>query len=312
MTTALPAFDFPPLPYAEWAVTKNTLHLFAQVVGKARLKAHPKLNHWWHVTFYLSPRGFSTRSIPWGGEAFEIEFDLIRHQLIVSDSRGASERFDLPGLSVTDFYQQLFEALARLGIEAEILPRPYGIKHTTPFAEDQEARAYDRDAVHRFWRILLQSGNILERFRGRFLGKSTPVHLFWHSFDLALTRFSGHAAPPLTGGLPSDREAYSHEVISVGFWAGDEEFPMPAFYSYTYPEPEGLKETPLKPAAAFWGDRHGSALAILKYDDLRGTGNPEETLLDFLDSAYQAGAHKAGWPMAELNLPAGGRIAVSD
>jgi hypothetical protein len=295
-----PPLELPALPLEEWEDSKDTLHLFVQIVGKVRLRLHPKLNHWWHVTLYVSPRGLTTRAIPYGGASFEIALDLIEHALHIATSHGEARSFPIDSLSVAQFYERLFGALAELGIEARILARPYEHKSQIPFAKDDQHKAYDRERVQRYWRILVEVGNTLETFRGRFLGKSTPVHLFWHSFDLTLTRFSGRPAPEMTGGSASDREAYSHEVISFGFWAGDQNLRAPAFYSYTYPEPEGLKSEPLRPAAASWIDQRGSALALLIYDDLRAGPDPRAALLDFFQSAYEAGARRAGWDRAAL------------
>ncbi|HET6520493.1 MAG TPA: DUF5996 family protein [Geminicoccaceae bacterium] len=298
-----PPLDLPPLPLEAWAGTKDTLHLYAQIVGKVRAALHPKLNHWWHVTLYVSPRGLTTRAVPYGGGAFEVAFDLIDHALGVTTSRGGQRAFPLAGLTVADFHGRLFDALAELGIEARIRPEPYEHESKVPFPDDRAARPYDAAYVHRFWRALVQADGVLREFGGRFLGKQTPVHLFWHSFDLALTRFSGRAAPPMTGGTRADREAYSHEVVSFGFWAGDRSFAEPAFYSYTYPEPAGLAEEPLRPGAAFWADRNGSALAVLRYEDVRGAADPRGALLEFLEGAYRAGARRAGWPVDELRTP---------
>jgi hypothetical protein len=299
-TTPRAPLELPALALDDWEDSKDTLHLFVQIVGKVRLRLHPKLNHWWHVTLYVSPRGLTTHTIPYGGEAFEIAFDLIDHVLRVTTSRGAERSFPLGSLSVAQFHDRLFETLGALGIEASILARPYEHKSQIRFAEDDQHAAYDPDYVHRYWRILVAVGNVMEEFRGRFLGKQTPVHLFWHSFDLALTRFSGRPAPEMEGGSASDREAYSHEVISFGFWAGDQNVRAPAFYSYTYPEPEGLSTEPLRPAAAAWNHQRGSALALLMYDDLRSTTDPRAALLDFFQSAYEAGAGRARWDRAAL------------
>jgi hypothetical protein len=300
MAMTPPPLELPPLPLDEWEDSKDTLHLFVQIVGKVRLRLHPKLNHWWHVTLYVSPRGLTTRAIPYGGASFEIAFDLIEHVLRITTSRDEERSFPIDSLSVAQFYERLFAALAELGIEALILARPYEHKSQIPFAEDHEHEAYDRERVQRYWRILVGVNNTLETFRSRFLGKRTPVHLFWHSFDLALTRFSGRPAPEMTGGSASDREAYSHEVISVGFWAGDQNLRAPALYSYTYPEPDGLKAEPLRPASASWIDQRGSAMALLMYDDLRAERDPRAALLDFFQSAYEAGAKRAGWDRSAL------------
>ena len=294
---------FPPLPLAEWKATKNTLHLYLQIVGKIRLKLFPRQNHWWHVTFYVSPRGLTTRPIPYGLGNFEIEFDFIEHQLKISRHDGERKSFALrDGLTVADFYQQVFENLAALGIETEIQAVPYEAASKIPFAEDTENKSYDREYVEQFHRILTSVNDILEEFRGRFIGKSTPVHLFWHSFDLALTRFSGKQVPPREGAGTVEREAYSHEVISFGFWAGDDNVPAPAFYSYTAPEPENLIDEKLNPEAAIWNTDKG-AMAILTYDDALKTENsPRRAILEFLESAYQAGAKRAGWDLDKLTL----------
>ncbi len=287
---------FPEIPLEAWRATKNTLHLYLQIVGKIRLTLHPRINHWWHVPLYVSPRGLTTRTIPHKGGSFEVEFDFRGHELRIHTSDGRSEDFALyDGLSVADFYSSIFSNLAKLGIEANIKAVPYEAPSTTPFAEDTENCSYDKEYVERFHKTLVAVDDVLEEFRGRFIGKSTPVHLFWHSFDLALTRFSGKRVTPREGAGMVEREAYSHEVISFGFWFGDDNIPAPAFYSYTAPEPAGLADEPLAPASASWQEANGSHMALLMYEDVRTSGNPRETALDFLESAYQAGAKSAGW-----------------
>ena len=293
---------FPPLPLAEWKATKNTLHLYLQIVGKIRLALFPRMNHWWHVTFYVSTRGLSTRPIPYGGGNFEIEFDFLEHKLRISTSDGERREFALEdGLTVAEFYGKVFENLKSLGIETKIWAVPYEAPSKTPFAKDTENRSYDKKYVERFYRILVGVNDIFEEFRARFAGKSTPVHIFWHSFDLALTRFSGKEAAVRAEAGVVEREAYSHEVISFGFWAGDDNVPAPAFYSYTAPEPNGLTDEPLRPAKAFWDTTKG-AMAILMYDDARDTEDPRETILEFLESAYRAGAKRAGWETEKFEL----------
>jgi hypothetical protein len=293
---------FPEMPLDAWRPTKNTLHLFCQIVGKIRLVMHPRINHWWHVPLYVSPRGLSTRTIPYSGGNFEIEFDFREHALKIYTSDGAIEDFALyDGLTVADFYSSLFSNLAKLGIEPGIRPIPYEAPSTTPFPEDTENRSYDKEYVERFHQILVAVDDILQEFRGRFLGKSTPVHMFWHSFDLALTRFSGRAAPIRDGANRVEREAYSHEVISFGFWFGDDKtVPAPAFYSYTAPEPAGLADEALTPATAKWAESNGAHLAVLLYDDVRTGTDPRMTILDFLESAYRAGAKRADWNIEDL------------
>jgi hypothetical protein len=296
--------SFPEMPLDAWRPTKNTLHLYCQIVGKIRLAMHPRLNHWWHVPLYVSPRGLTTRPIPFRGGNFEIEFDFRDHALKISTSDGRTEDFALyDGLTVADFYQSLFSNLAKLGIEPAIRAIPYEAPSTTPFAEDVENKSYDKTYVERFHQIQVAVDDILEEFRGRFLGKSTPVHMFWHSFDIALTRFSGKTAPIRDGANRVEREAYSHEVISFGFWFGDDKtVPAPAFYSYTAPEPTGLADEPLTPASATWADSNGAHLALLMYDDVRKLPDVRTIVLEFLESAYQAGAKRAGWNTEELRI----------
>jgi len=287
--------SFPEIPLAAWRPTKNTLHLWLQIVGKIRLATHPRLNHWWHVTSYVSPRGLTTRGIPYQGEIFEIEFDFVDHKLLIRTSTGETEDFSLyDGLTVADFYDSIFKNLSKLDIDTKIKPIPYEAPSTTPFPDDIENKSYDREYVERFHKTLIEVNEIFEEFRGRFDGKSTPVHMFWHSFDLALTRFSGKQVEPRAGAGMVEREAYSHEVISFGFWFGDDNVPAPAFYSYTPPEPAGLTRESLMPSAAKWDTSKG-AMAILMYEDARNTPDPRESIYSFLESAYRAGAKSAGW-----------------
>ena len=290
------------MPLEEWRPTKNTLHLYLQIVGKIRLAVHPRVNHWWHVPLYVSPLGLTTRSIPFAGGNFEIEFDFRDHQLEIRTSDGGAEDFALyDGLTVADFYSSVFANLAKLGIEPKIWARPYEAPSTTPFAEDRDNKSYDKKYIERFHQILVAVDDIFEEFRGRFTGKSTPVHLFWHSFDLALTRFSGRLAPQMPEANMVTREAYSHEVISFGFWFGDDKpdsVAAPAFYSYTAPKPDGLGKEPLQPEKAFWTPDGG--MALLMYDDIRELPNARAAILDFLESAYQAGGKRADWPLSDL------------
>jgi hypothetical protein len=304
-TTATSVIEtFPPMPLDEWRPTKNTLHLYLQIVGKIRLTMHPRINHWWHVPLYVSPLGLTTRAIPYNGGNFEIEFNFRNHQLEMRTSGGSHEDFALyDGLSVADFYSSLFSNLAKLGIEPKIWARPYEAPSTTPFADDRENKSYDKEYIERFHHILVAVDDILEEFRGRFTGKSTPVHLFWHSFDLALTRFSGRPAPPMPEANMVTREAYSHEVISFGFWFGDDKpnsVAAPAFYSYTAPKPDGLENEPLQPEKAFWTPDGG--MALLMYDDIRELRNARKVILDFLESAYQAGGKRANWPVESFKI----------
>lgn len=297
---------FPEIPLEIWRPTKDTLHLFCQIVGKIRLAIHPPINHWWHVPLYVTPHGLSTRTIPYSGGNFEIEFDLITHRLVISTNTGGEEDFGLyDGLTVADFYSSVFANLAKLGIEPNIKPIPYEAPSTTPFPDDIENKSYDKEYVRRFHQTLVTVDGILNEFRGRFLGKSTPVHMFWHSFDLALTRFSGKKVMPREGAGLVEREAYSHEVISFGFWFGDDKVPAPAFYAYVAPEPGGLAEEPLSPSSAQWAESNGAHLAMLMYEDVRKSDNPNGVVLQFLESAYQAGAKRSGWDATGLELKSG-------
>jgi hypothetical protein len=290
------------MPLDAWRPTKNTLHLYLQIIGKIRLKLHPRINHWWHAPLYVSPRGLTTRTIPFQGGNFEIELDFHDHELKIRTSSGEYEDFALyDGLTVADFYQSLMANLEKLGIVPRIWAVPYEAPSKTPFAEDHENGSYEKEYVERFHAILVAADEIFEEFRGRFTGKSTPVHLFWHSFDLALTRFSGRPAPNRPEAGLVEREAYSHEVISFGFWFGDDNVPAPAFYSYTAPEPAGLAELPLQ-AGAKWQEANGSHMALLMYDDVRQRPDARSEVLDFLESAYQAGAKAAEWDVDSLAL----------
>lgn len=287
---------FPPLPLEEWRDSKQTLHLYAQIVGKIRMELTPHQSHWWHVPLYVTSRGLGTRTIPYRNHPFEISFDLLDHKLIVTSSRGNREAFDLyDGLSVSEFYERLFAILKELGIEVRIKATPYDQPIDTSFPEDKDHHRYDKEYVRRFWRILTQLDRLFQVFNRDFRGKICPIQLYWHSFDLAVTRFSGKSAPAMEEAGRVDREAYSHEVISFGFWAGDENIPDAALYSYTFPAPENLDQAPLKPEEAFWTEQRGSPMALLMYEDVRNADDPEQAVLDFLNSAWQAGIDKAGW-----------------
>ena len=292
----------PPLPLEDWESTKVTLHLWAQIVGKIRMAASPPRNHWWHVPLYVDVRGLTTRRIPSGpGASFQIDFDFVEHRLVVRTSDGALESFELhDGLSVAGFDESLHAVLRQLGIDVAIDERPFGVPITTPFPVDESHAAYDADAVERFWHILGWTDSVFEEFSGWFCGKTSPVHLFWHSFDLAFARFGGERAPELPTADPVTREAYSHEVIAFGFWAGDERMREPTYYSYTAPEPQGLREQQLAPDGARWVELGDSALATLSYESVRTAPDPRLALLTFLESAYEAGAGLAGWDRAAL------------
>lgn len=290
--------ELPALPLQEWEATKNTLHLWVQIVGKIRLASTAPRNHWWHVPLYVDVRGLTTRRMhAANGVAFQIRFDFVDHRLVVETDEGAVESFPLvDGLSVAEFDHKLHENLAALGVEVAIRESPYGLPITTPFPDDREHASYDPGAVERFWRILAWSDEVFEEFAGWFCGKTSPVHLFWHSLDLAVTRFGGKRAPVNPNADEVTREAYSHEVVSFGFWAGDQNVREPSYYSYTAPEPPGLRERPLRPDAAQWTE----TLALLPYDAVRMSADPRATLLEFLESAYEAGADAAGWDRKDL------------
>jgi Family of unknown function (DUF5996) len=292
----------PPLPYPDWEPAKETLHLWAQIVGKVKLASSPPKNHWWHVPLYLDVHGLTTRLLhSRTGDGFEVRFDFVGHRLVVETAR-EEESFPLvDGLSVAAFDEHLHAALDRLGVDVPIVEQPFGVPTTTPFPEDREHASYDPEAVERFWRVLDWSGGVLEEFAGWFCGKQSPVHLFWHSFDLALTRFSGRRAPPPPDADPVTQEAYGAELVSFGFWAGDPNVREPAYYSYTSPEPPGLRDQPLAPAGHVrWVEVGGGSLAILPYEAVRTAADPKATLLEFLESAYEAGADAAGWDQDEL------------
>lgn len=290
----------PALPLAEWEQTKVTLHLWSQIVGKIKLASVPPRNHWWHVPLYVDVSGLTTRRMHTpAGVAFQIDFDFVDHALVVKTGRGENASFALnDGLSVAQFDEQLHAVLAGLDVDVEINETPFGVPMTTPFRQDEEHASYDRDAVERFWRVLDWTDWVFEKFSGWYCGKTSPVHLFWHSFDLAVSRFGGGRAPALPDADQVTREAYSHDVISFGFWAGDDNVREPTYYSYTAPEPKGLREQSLRPPKAQWQE---TGIATLPYEVVRHAAEPRETLLEFLDSAYHAGATTAGWDIAELS-----------
>jgi Family of unknown function (DUF5996) len=293
----VPDEPFPPMPLDGWRETRETLHRFLQIVGKVRMAASPRRNHWWHVPLYVTARGLTTSPMRAGGRIFDIDMDLVDGRLEVRAATGESRAFALPGLSVAAFHERLTGALASLGLDVAIRrSRPFDLGDDTPFADDDQHDAWDAHQVRRYAWILTQVDALLKEFAGRFDGKTSPVHHFWHTMDIAVTRFSGRRADLPDGVDPVTREAYSHEVVSFGFWFGDDATPAPAFYSYTAPEPAGLADEPLRPEQARWQEGRGSHLAILVYDDARSTPAPGETVLDFWESAWEAGTRRAGWP----------------
>ncbi len=289
--------DWPPLPLNEWQDTYKTLHMWTQIVGKLRMELTPPLNHWWHVTLYVNSRGMTTGPVPFPPGFFEIQFDFRRHALEITTSEGASVSRPLQAESVASFHKGLCETLALLAIPAEINLKPQEIPDPVPFDQDIANCSYDADCAYRFWRILLSSAKVMEKFRGKFLGKCSPVQFFWGSFDLACTRFSGRPAPPRKGVLSGP--AYSHEVCSAGFWPGAG-VEGPAFYSYTVPKPEGLENASVRPEAAKWNAQLGEFL--LMYDDVRRAESPEDVLYEFIESTYDAGARLGKWDRASLEV----------
>jgi hypothetical protein len=287
---------WPALPWQEWEETATTLHMWTQMVGKTRLMLTPRENHWWNVPLYVTPRGLSTSLIPSHNNHFAIEFDFIDHQLSVQLSSGDSRSIALRPQSVAAFYEEYSGLLQSLGIDARINPKPVEVADPIPFGEDHQHASYDREYAHRFWCILRRCDTLFKRFRSQFIGKCSPVHFFWGSFDLAVTRFSGRPAPPRPGADLITREAYSHEVISAGFWPGNGGFRTAAFYCYASPEPEGLAHEPVSPASAFYSTELKEF--ILRYDDVRQANSPDDDVLDFLQSSYQAAARLANWDHA--------------
>jgi hypothetical protein len=294
---------WPALPLAAWSDTYATLHMWTQIVGKIRLKQSPPANHWWQVTLHVTARGLTTTTIPYGERTFQIDFDFIDHLLVVRTGEGDIRTLPLRPQSVATFYRSLMAALASLGIEVKIWTMPVEVPDPIRFEEDEVHHAYDAKYAQRFWRILVQVDRVFKEFSCRFMGKCSPVHFFWGSFDLAVTRFSGRRAPVHPGGSPLvadfvTREAYSREVISCGFWPGSGAVPEPAFYAYAYPEPPGFKEAQVQPPKAFYSPEFGEF--ILHYDNVRTAARPAEALLAFAQSTYAAAAELGGWERAEL------------
>ncbi len=301
--------QWPELPTAAWKETRSTLHLWTQIVGKIRLAQTPWLNHSWHVALYVTPRGLTTSSIPYRDRAFQIDFDFIDHLLWVRTSDGNLRRLPLAPMPVAQFYAELFAALAEVGLDVRITTTPCEIADPVPFEQDRTHAAYDRDYAGRFWRVLLSAHEVFAHFRTAFLGKASPVHFFWGSFDLAVTRFSGRPAPRHPGGVPHlpdavAQEAYSHEVSSAGFWpGGGGPVDYAAFYSYAYPAPPDFAGAVVRPTAAFFSRDLGEF--ILPYEALRTARNPKRALMEFLQTTYDAAADLGRWDRAGLECPLG-------
>jgi hypothetical protein len=290
--------SWPAIDYAQWRETLQTLQLWTQIVGKVRLALSPWVNHGWQVPLYVNARGLGTSAINAGGGTFEIDFDLVDHRLVVRNSEGPDLSFALAPMSVATFYRQLMGELRAAGVMVSINEMPNEVPSPIRFPDDELHTSYDADAVHRFWRALAQSDRVFKVFRTSFLGKCSPVHFFWGSFDLAVTRFSGRRAPLHPGGVPGlpdsvAREAYSHEVSSAGFWPGSEPYHDAAYYSYAYPAPAGFAQARVAPGEARWSDKLGEWL--LPYDAVRKAAEPDAALLAFLRTTYRAAADLADW-----------------
>jgi hypothetical protein len=299
------AFEYwPSLPLKDWQETYATLHMWTQIIGKIRLRQAPHVNHWWQVPLYVTARGLSTSPIPHGRRTFEIHLDFVDHLLVISASGegGGSRSLPLSPLSVADFYEKCMELLSSLGLEVRIWPVPVEVDNPIPFKKDRTHASYDPEHAHKFWRILVQSDRVLQIFRSRFIGKCSPVHFFWGAFDMAVTRFSGRRAPRHPGAPNLAHfvaiEAYSHEVSSCGFWPGGGIIQEPVYYSYSYPEPEGFKSFPIRPASAYYSNEFREFM--LPYDAVRRAKDPDEELLTFLQSTYEAAAEAGHWDRANL------------
>jgi hypothetical protein len=292
--------DLPELPYDSWKDTLATLHMWTQIVGKIRMGLSPLVNHWWNVPLYVTARGLTTSPMPYGSRTLEICFDFIEHKLLIETSEGETRELPLKPQSVADFYQTLMKTLSQLGMPVGIWTTPceLALELTIPFERDNQHKSYDAEAANKFWRILVWVDAVLKEFRAKFIGKASPVHFFWGSFDLAATRFSGRPAPPRPGADFVTREAYSHEVSSAGFWAGGGDIKGPAFYSYAAPEPAGFAERKVNPPAAYY---HPDLKEfVLLYDDVRKAESPKAALLEFLQSTYDAAADLGKWDRKSL------------
>ncbi len=290
--------SWPALSLDDWKDTYATLHMWTQIVGKVRLALSPLVNHWWEVPHYVNSRGLTTSSIPYERGTFEVEFDFLQQHLTIQTSEGTGHTLPLRALSVSAFYKEFMAALQSLGIEVKIWPVPCEVPNPIPFERDLEHASYDPEQATRFWRILLTVDAVFKEFRAGFIGKNSPVHFFWGSFDLAVTRFSGRPAPERPGADPITREAYSHEVISAGFWPGGGDIKGAAFYAYAAPEPEGLAQSRIRPASAFYSPQMHEF--FLMYDDVRQAPSPKAALLEFLQSTYEAAASLGKWDRAAL------------
>jgi hypothetical protein len=306
MPSVTPGVDtWPSLPYEEWKETCATLHMWTQIVGKIRLVQTPWLNHSWHIALYVTSRGLTTSPIPYGARSFQVDFDFIDHRLLVQANDGQVRKLDLSPRPVAEFYTELFARLREMDLNLKINTIPNEVANPIPFEKDYEHASYDADYANRFWRVLVQTDRVFKQFRSRFIGKCSPVHFFWGSFDMAVTRFSGRRAPQHPGGVPHlpdwvAREAYSHEVSSCGFWPGNEQMARPIFYAYAYPEPAGFNAAHVRPGAAVYNSDLREF--VLFYDELRESASPDEALLDFMQSTYEAAADNGSWDRPELEM----------
>ena len=299
---------WPQLPLEEWADTCATLHMWIQIAGKIRLVQSPWINHSWHVTLYVTSTGLTTSPIPYGVRTFQIDFNFINHQLAIRTSDGGMGGLPLEPQSVATFYRRLMDEMGKLDLHVDIHKKPNEVADPIRFDRDESHRAYSREYANRFWRILVQADRIMKEFRARFIGKCSPVHLFWGALDLAVTRFSGRSAPQHPGGIPNlpdfvTREAYSHEVSSCGFWPGGGAIPYAAFYSYAYPEPAGFSGASITPVEAFYSAEFREF--ILPYESVRQSQSPDRTLLEFLQATYEAAANLANWDRKALERDLG-------
>lgn len=299
----------PALPFDSWKDTQATLHMWMQIVGKVRLKLTPLVNHWWNVPFYMTARGMTTSAMPYKQRTIEVQFDFIDHKLSITTSEARVVTMPLRAESVADFYKKFMTALSELGVNAKIWTTPCEILNPIPFEEDRVHASYDPESVHKFWRIVTWVDQVFKEFRAGFQGKDSPVHFFWGSFDLAVTRFSGRPAPERPGADSITREAYSHEVSSAGFWPGGGDITGPAFYSYAAPEPAGFAEQRVRPQAAFYHPQLKEYL--LMYDDVRTAASPTAALMEFLQSTYDAAADLARWDRKSLERPRAASTATS-
>ena len=305
MATAANAW--PELDWNQWSATADTLHMWTQIVGKTRLELHPLQAHWWNVPLYVSARGLSTAAMPYGSEMLEVEFDFVSHALRFRSSTGTQLATPLHSQTVAAFFTQYLRSLEAIGMPVELWPMPVEVPNPIRFDQDNEHATYDRDAAYRFWRVLTRADQVFQRFSASYIGKVSPVHFFWGSFDLAVTRFSGKLAPPRPDADPITREAYSHEVISAGFWPGNGGFGEAAFYCYAAPQPPGFDSASVLPAAARYNKQLGEF--ILPYEAVRTAADPDALLMQFLESTYQAAANLGGWDRASLERAPGRAVA---